>query len=87
MIGNAKEFVGLYILKIDDFFEEQTQNESCISILALVSQSNRDSISVVSSNNDYTIMLWHYRFGHLDFLYLEKLFSLLFNNKNLKFFQ
>ena len=42
MIVNAKECVRLYILKIDDSLEEQTQNASCVFTPTLVNQSNRD---------------------------------------------
>ena len=85
-IDNVKECVGLYILRVDDSLEERTQNASCVSTPALVSQFNRDSILVVGSNNDGAIMLWHYRLGHPSFLYSEKLFPSLYNDKNLKFF-
>ena len=44
-------------------------------------------ISFHVSNNDSAIMLWHYRLGHQNLLYLKKLFPSLFNNSNAKFFQ
>ena len=44
-------------------------------------------MSNVKTNNDSAILLWHYRLGHPNFMYLEKLFPSLFKNKMPKKFQ
>ena len=79
MIGNAEICSGLYLLKGDTPLRRQTQNASCVS---LKSQSILDSCV----NKDNEVMLWHYRLGHPNFIYLEKLFPSLFINKTPKFF-
>ena len=38
-------------------------------------------------NNNSAIMLWHYKLGHPNFLYLKKLFPTLFDNTNAEVFQ
>ena len=68
-IGSAKMSAGLYLLRVDAQ-ERQTQEISCV-----VSRQNKDG----------AIMLWHYRLGHPNFVYLKKLFPQLFN-KNSKDF-
>lgn len=78
-IGNAKECAGLYLF-------EDSKNSSQSN--AFVSQANIDhNKKDFISNNDSAIMLWHYRLGHPNFVYLEKLFPTLFNNKSPKNFQ
>ena len=42
---------------------------------------------VRESSLDSDVMLWHYRLGHPSFMYLAKLFPLMFNNKNIMSFQ
>ena len=37
---------------------------------------------MIPTNNDSEIMLWHYRLGHPNFLYLKTLFPKLFNKNN-----
>ncbi|KAL5779663.1 hypothetical protein ACOSQ2_010400 [Xanthoceras sorbifolium] len=43
--------------------------------------------NLFTSNSDSEIMLYHYRLGHPNFMYLEKLFPSLFKNKSFKNFQ
>ena len=76
-IGNAEIRSGLYLLKVTKFPEGQPQKAIC----------EKHSLLVATSNNDSVIMLWHYRLDHPSFLYHEKLFPSLFNNKSPKFFQ
>ena len=81
MIGNPENYVGLYLFKVDNFLEKQTQ---CVTTPTIVGQSikNSCSVSFLKSNNDNVIMLWHFRLGHPSFKYLSKLFPSLFRNKN-----
>ena len=58
---------------------EDKLNASCV---LFKSQSILDSCV----NKDNKVMLWHYRLGHPNFMYLEKLFPFLFINKSPKFF-
>ena len=44
------------------------------------------SFSVSCDNNDSAIILWHYRLGHPNVMYLKHLFPSLFN-KNSKSFE
>ncbi|RYG47403.1 MAG: hypothetical protein EOO01_14865, partial [Chitinophagaceae bacterium] len=67
MIGSARERLGLYILN-----QEPQTNPRCLV-------SNSQSLN---SNEDDDIMLWHFRLGHLNFMYLQKMFPALFINKN-----
>ena len=77
MMDNAKECVSLYLLKAPDNPKKQAQVASSISF-PLFSKS---------SNNNSAIMLWHYKLGHPNFLYLKKLFPTLFDNTNAEVFQ
>lgn len=63
MIGNAELSGGLYLLRANDL-RNKGHNISCV---------------VSSHNKDSAIMLWHYRLGHPNFVYLKKLFPSLFN--------
>ena len=74
-IGKAEECSGLYILKEHHDPQEQPQ---------MVIGGN--SFSVSCQNNDSAIMLWHYRLGHPNVMYLKHLFPSLFN-KNPKSFE
>ena len=80
-IGNAKMCSGLYLLEVNDPPQGSTHHSDC-SV-----SSSPISLSVSQSNNDSAVMLWHYRLGHPNFLYLEKLFPSLFHNKNPNEFQ
>ena len=79
MIGSAKEYSGLYLLTSTDSPSTQA--------LKVGSPSPNCSFNVTypSFNND--AMLWHFRLGHPNFMYLEKLFPLLFKNKSPNSFQ
>lgn len=47
-----------------------------------IEDQNKRSYKVAlmrSSKNDNDVMLWHYRLGHPNFMYLKKMFSSLFN--------
>ena len=76
MIGNAEECVRLYLLQKVDNPEKQTQ---------IVRDVSFPIFSM--SNNESAIMLWHYRLGHPNFLYLKKLFPNLFNKTIAKLLQ
>ncbi|KAG6696818.1 hypothetical protein I3842_09G168100 [Carya illinoinensis] len=80
-IGSAKMCSGLYLLEVNDPPQGTTHQSAC-SV-----SSSPISLSVSRSTNDSAIMLWHYRLGHPNFLYLEKLFPSLFHNKNPNEFQ
>ena len=75
MIGSAKMCSGLYIL------QDYTPSVRITPKFSLFSLNNQSI-----SNKDSDIMLWHYRLGHPNFLYLSKMFPSLFTNKNLKLF-
>ena len=80
MIGNAELCSGLYLLKIEGCPERQPQTAQCVSLKSKSSSCSR-------TNNDSAIILWHYRLGHPNFLYLKKIFPALFGNKNPEYFQ
>lgn len=73
--------LGTYLLKGEDSPERH--------VLQAVSEVQYQNKALLNfkSNNDSEIMLNHYRLGHPNFLYLEKLFPSLFKDKNSKFFQ
>ena len=75
-IGSVELSDGLYLLKDDSPLRRQAQNAICMPV---ISQSDLNSF-------DNKVMLWHYRLGHPNFMYLEKLFPSLFINKKSKFF-
>ena len=57
-IGNVRLCASLYLLKVD-LPERKKQKVSCVA-------------SIFSGNKDSEIMLWHYRLGHPNVLYLRK---------------
>lgn len=73
MIGTAELQNGLYILKVDASLNIHGQFSNRLSLV---------SMSSSMLNKTSAIMLWHYRLGHLNFMYLQKLFPDLFDNKN-----
>ena len=83
-IGSARMCSGLYFLKIDEPPRKKTHNAVCVESK---SHPNKSLVSVEDSNKEGAIMLWHYRLGHPNFLYLQKPFPSLFINKNPKLFQ
>ena len=72
MIGNAREYGGLY------YFDDGN---------SMFQQQKISNLKVCFSSTDDTIMLWHRRLGHPNFLYLKHLFPNLFRNKLLSSFQ
>lgn len=68
-IGNAELSGGLYLLRANGL-RSKGRNISCV---------------VSSRNKDSAIMLWHYRLGHPNFVYLKKLFPSLFNKRFFEF--
>lgn len=76
IIGNAKECMRLYLLEDSQHLNKQTHNARGVSF-PIFSSFSQESI----------ILLWHYRLGHPNFLYLKKLFMHLFNNINPNFLQ
>jgi len=73
MIGSAEYRAGLYILDVSlpssHFVDHNYQSTYS---LKSSSQSNKES----------AIMMWHFRLGHPNFMYLKHLFPSLFINKN-----
>jgi len=78
-IGNVKMCSRLYLLKNDTPQRKQVHNTICIP-------SKGESALNSHVNKDNDVMLWHYCFGHPNFMYLEKLFPSLFITKNSKSF-
>ena len=72
MIGNAKEFNHLYL-----FEDESARNSEALTVHNDVN---------VSPSIQNTVMLWHFRLGHLSFSYMFKLFPSLFHDKKPSFF-
>ncbi|KAL5840582.1 hypothetical protein ACOSQ4_013190 [Xanthoceras sorbifolium] len=79
-IGNARMREGLYILQEDNSARKGSQPREYVSFKSQVTES-------VTLNKNNAIMLWHFRLGHPNFMYLEKLFPNLFINKNASQFQ
>ena len=84
MIDNAEFCSCLYLLKHDYSPKEKSYSAVCVRP-EYYSSSN--SLSSSLSNKDSAFMMWHYRLGHPNFIYLEKLLPSLFINKSSKFFQ
>ena len=78
-IGSAEMCSGLYLLQ-----RTNSPKAPCpiVPYSSLKSQSSLGSCF----NKVSDVMLWHYRLGHPNFMYLDKLFPSLFINKDLKFF-
>ena len=74
MIGYAEFSKGLYLLKINNPMFNHG-NRCYLSQGQSLSSENQ-------SNKISTIMLWHYRLGHPNFVYLKHLFPSLFVNIN-----
>ena len=70
-IGNAEECAGLYLLQVEKSEEKLKNNYR---------------IAAAVSNDNNPVMMWHYRLGHPNFTYLEKMYPSLFN-KNKEHFQ
>lgn len=64
-IGSAEECDGLYLLQVEDSNKKLKAN-SCV---------------VIPSKGEESVMLWHYRLGHPNFMYLGKMFPSLFNKR------
>lgn len=89
VIGSAEMCGGLYLLKENNLPSRQVHPSSCVSKsgpnsvkFASNSASVFNSVSIESE-----VMLWHYRLGHPNLAYVEKLFPHLFINKKSKFYQ
>ena len=70
VIGNVELCGGLYLLK------ESTSLQKVPSRIYVF----RSIFNSLSISNENEVVLWHFRLGHPNFVYLEKLFS--FNNRN-----
>jgi len=79
-IGSAKMCSGLYLLKNEIPLRRQTQNRSYVS-------SKGQSALNFYVNKDSEVLLWHYRLGHPNFMYLERLFPSFFSNKSSQSFK
>ena len=83
MIGNAKVHERLYLLRANEYpnpNHSQANNSQAHSV-----QPSISVLSIRSDNKNDVILLWHYRLGHPNFVYLEKMFPSLLN-KNSKSF-
>lgn len=100
VIGSADMHGGLYLLKQKNLSSRQVHRSSCGAKSSPKSEFDSNSKSVSDSNSksvsnsnsvsisvDSQVMLWHYRLGHPNFAYMEKLFPHLFINKNSNFYQ
>ena len=82
VIGSAEMHGGLYLLKENNLLNRQVQPSS------FVSKSWSNSISVSNSVSvESQVMLWHFRLGHPNFAYVEKLFLYLFIIKKSSVYQ
>jgi hypothetical protein len=79
-IGSAKMCSGLYLLNGFTPQKGQTQN-------GILAPHKGRSVLNFYVNKDSDVMLWHYRLGHPNFMYLEKLVPSLFTNKNSESFK
>lgn len=82
-IGNAELVSGLYLFRTNNPPNRQAGYSSC-NMSTSVSKSLsslHSSIFNSSVNNVDKIMLWHFRLGHPNFVYLGKIFPKLFINK------
>ncbi|CAH9095142.1 unnamed protein product, partial [Cuscuta europaea] len=81
MIGSAKQSGGLYLLEHSPHSPNSTNKTTSSE-----SQFNHKFLGSLSrSQFDTQIQLWHYRLGHPNVLYLEKIFPSLFINKSSAF--
>lgn len=82
-IGSAELKSGLYIFNSPS---RQATNQGCKASLSLSKSlsiyHSYPSIFNSNVNNEDEIMLWHFRLGHPNFMYLAKMFPALFINKN-----
>lgn len=76
VIGSVEMHVGQYLLKDNNLLSQQVH-----------SYVSRSSLNSVFISIESQIMLWHCRLSHPNFLYLEKLFPHLFNNKSSNSYQ
>ena len=85
VIGSAEMHGGLYLLKGYQDLSKQVHHSNCLS------KSSFNSVSFVSNSVSMSVesqvLLWHFRLGHPNFLYLEKMFPHLFINKKSSFYQ
>ena len=89
VIGSAELRGGLYLLKESTPLRRQVPlpicfSESVSNSVHFVSNSVSNSVSISVESQ---VMLWHFRIGHRNFVYLEKLFPYLFINKKSNFYQ
>lgn len=71
--GSAELCSDLYLLQFKNFSKTQPSSPSGLSSLQVSSDFH--------SNKDSESLLWHYHLGHSNFVYIQKLFPLLFSNK------
>ena len=91
MIGSANMHGGLYLLKQKNLPCRQVHQSSCISKSRPESIKFASNSMYISNSNsvqvESQVMSWHYRLGHPNFAYIEKLFPQLFINKNFRSYQ
>lgn len=79
-IDSARECSGLYLIT-----RNNSPSGQALQVGSPSFQSSLFNVSIPSLNNE--VVLWHFRLGHPNFMYLEKLFPLLFKNKSPSSFQ
>ena len=89
VIGSAELRGGLYLLKESTPLRRQVPppsyvSESVSNSVHSVSNSVSNSVSMSVESQ---VMLWHFRLGHPNFVYLEKLFPHLFIKEKSNFYQ
>ena len=84
-IGSTELVSSLYLFRINNPSSRPVNYSSC-KMSTSMSKNLHSSIFNSCVNNMDEVMLWHFRLGHPNFVYLEKMFPQLFINKNLSSF-
>ncbi|KAL5759994.1 hypothetical protein ACOSQ2_018832 [Xanthoceras sorbifolium] len=79
MIGSAKGQAGLYSLHVQPS-SSKSMAVSGPSLHEMNSYAINTPHSETRTDSDRAIMMWHYRPGHPNFMYLSKMFPTLFIN-------
>lgn len=76
-IGSARLCSGLYILQL----HPPRMFNLCSASKSTFESSHHQLLSSSVNKDDSEVMLWHYRLGHVNFIYLEKMCPSLFVNR------